>query len=235
VKPTEGKQTPKAAPAPDSSSILVQELTSAPNRVFAPASNENLAKSENVALPAPLQVSTDMASPPGGSAFFAQRDDAETLRPFVLHVADVLERNPRRVLQFVNCFRLHGYLCARRGLFGGNGKPEQLSLGQLAQFLAVCLRWPWLIADVEGVAATGRNLFLSIRDPAIEDEYPAIKRWLTETDLIDFINKQIPSSGNEVSGKNGSFLFSLNLDVLIEVSAAVARERSTRETTVASP
>jgi hypothetical protein len=72
--------------------------------------------------------------------------DSATVRKIVLSVAPVLGNNPRRLKQFVNLFRLRTFIAAETGLFDGE---RGLTLQQLGKFVALNLRWPLLLLDLE--------------------------------------------------------------------------------------
>ena len=77
--------------------------------------------------------------------------DSDTIQEVVRMVAPAFEYNPRRLKQFINVFRLKAYICFDTGLFnpvtGGSQRP--LSFEALAKFIALTLRWPVLIDDLD--------------------------------------------------------------------------------------
>jgi hypothetical protein len=78
--------------------------------------------------------------------------DSDTVRNVVTMVAPALDHNPRRVKQFLNLFRLRALLASQTGLFGEPRDPKQfdrLTLEQLGKLVAITLRWPRLLWDLE--------------------------------------------------------------------------------------
>jgi hypothetical protein len=78
--------------------------------------------------------------------------DSERVRHIVKMVAPALEYNPRRLKQFLNLFRLRALLASQTGLFGPPSDPERynpLTLEQLGKLVAIILRWPLLVVDLE--------------------------------------------------------------------------------------
>ena len=79
-------------------------------------------------------------------------NDSLTVRNIVLMVAPALGYNPRRLKQFINMFRLKALIAAETGLFGvptlSSGR-KSITLQQLGKFVAIGLRWPRLLADLE--------------------------------------------------------------------------------------
>ena len=72
--------------------------------------------------------------------------DSATVRRIVLSMSPFLGNNPRRVKQFLNLFRLRTFMAAETGLFDGK---DGLTLLQLGKFVALSLRWPLLLFDLE--------------------------------------------------------------------------------------
>lgn len=126
---------------------------------------------------------TDSAAPEGGSLTHRARQEgkraAVTDRPLVRRlgemVAPALDDNPRRIKQFVNLFRLRAFIAVATGLFdapgGGGPTPEQL-----AKFVAILIRWPVLLTDLDAYprllaglhqVATNRTLLAELRKPAV--------------------------------------------------------------------
>jgi hypothetical protein len=78
--------------------------------------------------------------------------DSESFRSVVKMVAPAFDHNPRRLKQFVNLFRLRALLASQTGLFGKPRNPEQfdpLTFEQLGKLVALTLRWPLLLVDLE--------------------------------------------------------------------------------------
>jgi hypothetical protein len=87
-----------------------------------------------------------------------EKGDSLTVRNIVLMAAPALDYNPRRIKQFINLFRLKAYIAYETGLFRRPraGSPHTgLTLEQLGKFVAVGLRWPRLLADLDD--ANGEN------------------------------------------------------------------------------
>lgn len=78
--------------------------------------------------------------------------DSGWVRDIVKMVAPSLEYNPRRLKQFLNLFRLRALLASQTGLFGASRDPERfdpLTFEQLGKLVAIFLRWPLLLVDLE--------------------------------------------------------------------------------------
>jgi hypothetical protein len=67
-------------------------------------------------------------------------------------VAPALDYNPRRLKQFVNCFRLRAYMAYLTGILDitqNDSTSQRLSLHQIGKFVAISLRWPMLISALD--------------------------------------------------------------------------------------
>jgi hypothetical protein len=74
--------------------------------------------------------------------------DSDKVRAIALMVADTLGRNPRRLKQFVNLFRLQAYIVNEIGLFDpGLVERAPITFEQLGKFVAISLWWPEILAD----------------------------------------------------------------------------------------
>jgi hypothetical protein len=77
--------------------------------------------------------------------------DSARLRTIAVMVAPALDQNPRRVKQFVNVFRLRAYIAIRTGLIKPDAERAvgDLTFEKLGKFVAIGLRWPLLLANLE--------------------------------------------------------------------------------------
>ncbi|HWT00471.1 MAG TPA: hypothetical protein VN256_09505 [Pyrinomonadaceae bacterium] len=78
--------------------------------------------------------------------------DSPAVRETALMIAAAFENNPRRIKQFINSFRLKAYIVGNLGLLVPYGRPpagERMTLQQLGKFVAISLRWPRLLADLD--------------------------------------------------------------------------------------
>lgn len=74
--------------------------------------------------------------------------DSDKVRTVTLMVAKTVSRNPRRLKQFLNLFRLQAYIANETGLFDSDSeRSSPLTLEQLAKFVAITLWWPSLLTD----------------------------------------------------------------------------------------
>jgi ribosome modulation factor len=78
--------------------------------------------------------------------------DSDKVHSAVKMVAPSFDYNPRRLKQFVNLLRLRALIASQTGLFGDPRDPksfDRLTFEQLAKLVAIALRWPLLLLDVE--------------------------------------------------------------------------------------
>jgi KAP family P-loop domain len=81
---------------------------------------------------------------------FQTRADSPLVKDIVKMVAPALEYNPRRIKQFINCFRLGAIVASRTGLFGPSRNPSKhaaFTPEQLGKLIAIYLRYPILLND----------------------------------------------------------------------------------------
>ncbi len=99
-------------------------------------------------------LSSSQDRPPSSRAYVTLDlgADAPVVIDIAKMVAPALDRNPRRIKQFVNLFRLRAMIADATGLFvatEGTPRSNQLTLQKIGKFVALELRWPLLLADLE--------------------------------------------------------------------------------------
>jgi|GEM_PF-5759498 hypothetical protein len=102
--------------------------------------------------------------------------DSERIQNIVLTMSPVLGNNPRRIKQFINLFRLKVFIAAETGLFDGD---EALTLEQLGKFVAIGLRWPLFISDLE----TNGELLRQVQDAAVGLKPEGAQHWIANQEL----------------------------------------------------
>lgn len=97
----------------------------------------------------PIEPHLDTADMPPALEIL-EGDDTSLLKNIVSVLASALDYNPRRVKHFVNLFRLRAYTAAETGLLAGDlDDANTLTLEQLAKFVAITIKWPLLINELE--------------------------------------------------------------------------------------
>jgi hypothetical protein len=79
-------------------------------------------------------------------------ENSDMVSDILRMVAPAFDYNPRRLKQFINAFRLKTFIASRTGLFDppvDDSKYDQLTPQQLGKFVAISLRWPLLLADLD--------------------------------------------------------------------------------------
>ncbi len=82
---------------------------------------------------------------------FETKADSSLVREIVQMVAPAFDFNPRRIKQFINCFRVQAIIASQTGMFGASRDPQvydALSPHQLGKLIAICLRWPRFLDDI---------------------------------------------------------------------------------------
>jgi hypothetical protein len=91
--------------------------------------------------------------------------DSQTVRDILMMVAPALDYNPRRIKQFINLFRLKVYIASLTGLFDqiedseGNVIQKPLTFEQLGKFVAINLRWPLFLLELENDPQLFKNFY----------------------------------------------------------------------------
>ena len=161
-----------------------------PATVKLPSTNESIAETKRAAVTA----STPTPTPPSAAEVQVRRErelqfggDSDKVRAVASMFAKTLGRNPRRLKQFLNLFRLQAYIANEIGLFdpGGRSRPS-LTLEQLGKFVAISLRWPALLAQfAEDAKLLERLEGFAIEKPLPDRELTEREsRWLNEPQLL---------------------------------------------------
>jgi len=120
--------------------------------------------------------------------------DSATVRGVVLSIAPVLGNNPRRMKQFVNLFRLRTFIAAETGLFDGD---DGLTLKQLGKFVALNLRWPLLLADLERDPRMLDSLTKVAVGASVPDKISgAVTRWMSDPILLELLKSRMTIDGD---------------------------------------
>ncbi|HJT54372.1 MAG TPA: P-loop NTPase fold protein [Candidatus Angelobacter sp.] len=171
--------------------------------------------------------------------------DSESVGNLLTMVAGSFEFNPRRLKQFLNLFRLRALLASQTGLFGPpRDSFSILSFEQLGKLVAIMLRWPLLLADLEAdpqllealqlrawsETVTIQGINRKRRAPTGAENY-----WASRLDLIKLIaypfreGRPLTELDEETYG-----LLSLDVERILQVSPPV-RGRETRSNEPTEP
>ena len=129
-------------------------------------------------------------------------NDGKVIREIIPMVAPALDYNPRRIKQFINLFRLRAFIAADTGLFdewvntsSNEAVENPLTLEQLGKFVAINLKWPLLLEDLEADPELFQKLDRIFHPPSTEQysNEERVKRWLNREKLKElFCYKQEP-------------------------------------------
>jgi len=141
-------------------------------------------------------------------------------------VAPALDRNPRRIKQFVNLFRLRALIADATGLFHApQSKPrsERLTLQKLGKFVAIELRWPLLLAHLEKQPKLLAELERIAIDGVGENDTPAAIYWSERPQLQALLRSGcVDADGKrDEEGMATSSLARLDVLKLLRVSPSV--------------
>ncbi len=122
--------------------------------------------------------------------------DSDTVIETVLMVSPVLDYNPRRVKKFVNSFRLRAFIAYQTGLLAGRESQfGRFTFFQLGKLVALNLRWPLLLADLEGHRQLLKKLeaIACGRSAEVSAQTPVEKRWAAREKLMELLRFGSPS------------------------------------------
>ena len=163
-----------------------------------------------------------------------ERGDSVTVRNIVLMVAPALDYNPRRIKQFINLFRLKAYIAFETGLFRRPraGSPfEALTFQQLGKFVAISLRWPRLLADLDEDYGLLQRLqqIANGEPPSAGDQ--AVDHWRQRDELMNLLKFGCGSvedlfDQHRLSDRGRYSLAALDVSKLLQVSPRVNRAAS---------
>jgi len=144
-------------------------------------------------------------------------------------VAPALDRNPRRIKQFVNLFRLRALIADATGLFRAPAwtpRSKRLTLHKLGKFVAIELRWPLLLAHLERDATFLAELERIAVDRATT-ENPFALYWSDRPQLLALLRSGCVNADGkrDDEGMTQSSLAQIDVLRLLRVSPAVKPPR----------
>lgn len=162
--------------------------------------------------------------------------DSLSVRAVVKMVASSFDYNPRRIKQFLNLFRLRALLASQTGLFGTPREGfDPLTFEQLGKLVAIILRWPLLLVDVEE-----RPWLLSILQARAwklstapesghesDGTKPLAEYWLSKKNLMELIS--FPCAFGETPAEADQAkcgLHRIDIDRFLQVSSPVRGRES---------
>ena len=154
-------------------------------------------------------------------------EDSQKVSEIVLMVAPALDYNPRRIKQFINLFRLRAYIARETGLFyqpEGKTQFKCLTLEQLGKFVAIIIKWPSFVTDLNKDHDL-LNKLTKVSEEDVENESEYVQRWFQEKTLMSLIEYCPQEEGEESEDLEWPKYTLMNLDVtkLLEISPKVSR------------
>lgn len=172
-----------------------------------------------------------------------ERGDSPTVRNIVLMVAPALDYNPRRIKQFINLFRLKAYIAYETGLFR-RPKPgsafSELTMEQLGKFVAICLRWPRLLPDLDDDRGLLQRLQRLANGQYSEPGDQAVESWSKRPELMTLLKfgndiKFDPFNPKRIGDPPRYSLAALDVGRLLQVSPRVNRPAPPRSAAPNAP
>ncbi|MET0625770.1 MAG: hypothetical protein ABW250_22740, partial [Pyrinomonadaceae bacterium] len=134
-----------------------------------------------------------------------EKGDSPTVRNIVLMAAPALDYNPRRIKQFINLFRLKAYIAYETGLFRRPraGSPySALTLEQLGKFVAIGLRWPRLLADLDDDYELLQRLQRATDGSPTDEGDEAVANWRQRPELMSLLRLGLVGRRDPFNRKN---------------------------------
>jgi hypothetical protein len=164
-------------------------------------------------------LTSEPAPPVDAGLLVSLSSDSPSVRDIVKMVAPAFNYNPRRLKQFLNLFRLRALLASQTGLFGParDDRFSPLTLEKLGKLVAIILRWPLLLADVEERPdllvqlqsyAWGGTSLPSPGESTPQD--PLLQFWLAKRNLMEMI--AFPCKYGEAPPEEDHIRLSFGLD-----------------------
>jgi len=153
------------------------------------ASRPELVVTRPVSAQSPLRAK----SPQTKAALAEVKRDSPRVRDMLRMVAPALDRNPRRLVQFLNLFRLQAYIAGETELFDQSGEGwEPLTLERLGKLTAISLRWSSLLPELSQYP----DLMRSLEKAALDVKKPdnAAVRLLLRTSARTVVPTSTPSA-----------------------------------------
>lgn len=157
--------------------------------------------------------------------------DFDRIRDIVLKVNPALESNPRRVKQFINLFRLRAYIAIETGFIDLNERAPSIkdwTFEKLGKLVAISLRWPLLLAELDKDPTILMELEQSAWRPAVRERLMKaagsnLTHWAGKADMRELLRAGCFDE-NGKADTEGRKLYSigeLDLDKLLLVSPRV--------------
>lgn len=141
-KGTHGVNAVKLVPRNDATALVGMESGSAPAAPVAANQAATVIQAPSMPAATPVQKEARIRRE------LQFTGDSEQVREIAMMVARTIDRNPRRLKQFINLFRLQAYIVNELGFLDDTRPTEQrITLQQLGKFVVVTLKWPALLAD----------------------------------------------------------------------------------------
>jgi KAP-like P-loop domain-containing protein len=145
-------------------------------------------------------------------------NDSKHIHAIVRLVAPAFDNNPRRIKQYINLLRLRIFIAAATGLFDEQDGTKALTMEQLGKFVAILLRWPILLAEMDVMPRILVNLQKFAVEPPSEEQSkdisPIVRRWIRRQDFMTFLANGVRPDTLETSPWS---LAGINVPQLLQV------------------
>ena len=153
----------------------------------------------------------------------------ENLKNIIEMVASALDRNPRRIKQFLNLFRFQRTIGLKTGLFSyteGTDRNQMWNCKKLAKFVAINIKWPSIVSALN----SNTRLLEQLQEYALkpekeykktEEEYKNFGVWVKDENLITLLREGCVEKGNISELIAEYSLSNLDFDNLLQISPVI--------------
>lgn len=157
-------------------------------------------------------------------------EDSDLMLEVIDMVAPVLNHNPRRLKQFLNLFRLSAFIANKLFLFDEiDGKPI-MTFPQLAKFVAISMKWPVFIQELEH----NKVLLSTLFKQSVTKGHPR-QGWLDVSRFAYLMRYGVLDANHDAMPDADAYsLDRLDVDSLLAVTAPALRPQATTKQQVNS-
>lgn len=147
--------------------------------------------------------------------------DSKEVAEVIKTVAPFFDYNPRRIKQFLNIYRLKIYIGNETGLFNQplpGSSYQRINLYKLGRFVAINLRYPLLVAELEDNPQLLDELQAYALDGNLSENLSS-NYWLSKLRLIKLLRENLEDKENR--DENKFALSNININQLLQISPTV--------------
>jgi hypothetical protein len=161
-------------------------------------------------------------------------NDSDNTQQIVGAISPYLKNNPRRLIHFLNLFRLQAFIAFQTALLDLNPTQTAITLPQLGKVVAISIRWPGFMLDlIANPSLLNQLQRVAIGETTVANS-PQLTIWSARTDLLDLLRFRAILS--DITTYDAAFdLRDVNARRLLVISPAVPRQQAPPPTPAHQP